>query len=215
MIRTIIVLVLVATSATAFAQVANPTAPAPAAAVAVGFDHGGVIELGARHPVVQLGDVSAHARVQVPSVPGLGEGAVELGLTRGVAGARGWGATATLAMTIRWVDGNLLDLAQGGIVAGGSAGYFRPRWLAALEVAWEHSLVTYASPTEMYRARVYDAPSGLHGGGGGTLRGGLVASVSPTPRFDVSVRAGYVVTERLNPSAGMPFHALVGAALRF
>ncbi len=206
---------LALTAGTATAQVANPLAPEPAAGLAVGFDHGGVIELGVRHPVVQLAATSAHARVQLPSVPGLGEGALELGLTRGVVGAHGWGATATLATTLRWVRGNLLDVTQGGVVAGGTAGYFRRRWLAAVELGWEHSLVTYVAPTPTYRMTVYDAPSGVHGGGGGTLRGGLVASISPTPRFDVLLRAGMLVSERLNPAPGLPFHAMLGGAFRF
>lgn len=214
MIRTLVLSLaaVAAATSTAAAQLANPRAEGTSASVGLGFDHGAVLEAGVRRPVAAARGLWAHGHLQVPSVPGLGEGAITggatLGRTRGA-----WGATASLAAVVRWVDGNLLWLAQGGTIATATAGHFRRRGGAAVELAWEHGLVTYAAPTDTYRMLIYaDAHGGFHGGGGGTLRAGLTAGLAVGRGIGIAARAGYVVTEELNPVPGLPFYAVLGGS---
>lgn len=212
----IVLLFLTAGALVAEAQIVNPaTADAEAASLGLGFDHGGVLELGYRRPLRIADDTALQLRLQAPSSPGLGDGAVSLLATRGWRSDRGWGATVTLGPSVRWVDAELLGVGQGAIIAGGGAGLFRRRGFAAAELTWEHSLVTYVRPTDMYRRVVYaESTSGFHGAGGGTLRGGLAVAVVPAARVEVGLRAGYMVTERLGVVAGLPFYGVIDVQVR-
>lgn len=216
MMRTILVLTLLAIARLpAYAQLANPTTlDSTAASFGLGFDHGGILELGYRRYAPRI-DGSAHVRMQMPSTPFPGDGGLEAGITVGRVGGHGLGATVTMSSAVRWVVGDMLDIWQGGFGVGAAGGYFRSGGLAALELAWDHSLLTYVHPTEMYRRTVYsEARGGLHGGGGGTLRAGVAASLSLTSRIDLTARAGYIVTEALNVPAELPFYGVLSGVVR-
>jgi hypothetical protein len=218
-IRVIIMLAIIAPG-TAGAQVFHPTADdarVHSVGLSAGFDHGGVVEASyvRRLALRTLPRSALLASLEAPSVPLPGDGGVQVGLATGFVASSGWGVTPQLAATARWVNGSLFDVMQLGIVASASAGYFRPRWQLALDLAWDKSLVTHVSPNTAYMQTYAGAESGWYGSGGGSVRAGLASSAIVTDRIEVSLRAGVVTTESLHAMPGLPFYVLAGTAARF
>lgn len=198
-----------------FAQVVNPARSSLAENVVglgAGFESGAVLEAeyGRFMHVPCLPRTLMLGRIVLPFSPDLGDWALNIGAQATRLSHTGWGVQPGLGFELRRVDGPIIDLTQVAVIPSVVLGYFRTSWMMATEASWDRSFLTTFSPDKRYRTETYPgARGGVGFGGGGALRFGLRASLSLGATIDVTLRAGWVTSDRFASVAGLPLYGIL------
>lgn len=95
-----------------------------------------------------------------------------------------------------------------------AVGFYRNRWFVAGEFGKDKAVITHVSHTDWYKTHFYsDARDGWYLNAGGTYHYGIAGGIALGPA-EVSARAGFLRTERLNEMVP-PMYASLGVGYGF
>jgi hypothetical protein len=125
-----------------------------------------------------------------------------------IVGNASWKLIGGATAIVRGTDNAMSRMINVGADASVLAGYYRPRWFAAVEGGFDWALATHIDHSDAYRMSFEGARDGWYRNTGGTLRYGVQAGVSFAGN-DIILRAG-----RLQ-DAMLPFYATLAYDRRF
>lgn len=120
-----------------------------------------------------------------------------------------WTLVGGVMSVVRGTDNEAARMINLGTDVSVLAGYYAPRWYAALETGFDWAFATHVDHSDTYRMQVYaDARDGWYGNPGGTLRAGIQGGVSFGGN-DIILRAGRLHDIEGKPAL-FPFYATLG-----
>jgi hypothetical protein len=119
-----------------------------------------------------------------------------------------WKVIGGVTAIVRGTDNDIARMINAGADAAVLAGYYRPRWFAALEGGFDWALATHIDHSDEYRMSFEGARDGWYHNAGGILRYGVQAGVSFAGN-DIILRAGKL------QDAMLPFYATLAYDRRF
>lgn len=125
-----------------------------------------------------------------------------------------WQVLCGLAATFRGTHNEMARMLDFGADVSVAAGYYAPRWFAAVDGGFDWAATTHIAPSDEYRMQVYaGARDGWYGNTGGIIHAGVQGGVS-FGRSDISLRAGRLLASDGAP-AMFPVYATLGYALHW
>lgn len=184
--------------------------------VTAGAEHGLVVGLGYARVVPVAGVpvvVGGEAELQWAEVD-VSDFRLRAGALVPIAGHGAWKLIGGLHAIARGTENDVARMINLGTDVSVLAGYYRPRWFAALEGGFDWALATHIDHSDAYRMQVYaDVRDGWYKAPGGTFRYGVQSGVSFGGN-DIVLRAG-----RMHDIDGdlklFPFYATLGYGRRW